>query len=307
MKMLNLIKKKRIEHKYKNLEPHISELDVQKLNYQPYRDLEKRIKIFNDHSIIGKDASETYNLYLIELGNKSKPKIMITASIHGTEWQSAQYSLSFMENLRDHTFPDQVFRNYLLNNFHILFVPVVNPWGYDHTTPYARYKGRNNANKVNLNRDFQHFTQPESTHIKNIIDRYQPFFFLDCHLMAPRKDGGKNYQEVIIGNVDHHSDIYRDFIAESLSSYSEREIERWNQHTNSEHPGLSRRYLLDKKNPYTPKTFPFISELYRPVQNKDQLIAYLTDSEILKLGHATLFLFFKSAIHYYLSFGNKKN
>lgn len=299
MTIFSFIKNKCTESKYKKLNENIPDMPCHPLNHQSYSELENRIKKFDKYSIIGKDASEAYDLYLIELGNKVKPKIMITASIHGTEWQSTQYSMSFMESMRDNTFPDTSFRRYLLKNFHVLYVPVVNPWGYDHTKPYARYKGRNNAQKVNLNRDFQHFSQPETNHVKRIIDSYQPFFFLDCHLMAPRKDGGKNYQEIIIGNVDPISDVYRDYMADALSRYSGRKVEKWNIESNRESPGLSRRYLFNKNNPYTPKTFSFISELYRPVQNKEQLIAYLTDQEIVKFGHATLLLFFKSAVHYY--------
>ncbi|SFM27210.1 Zinc carboxypeptidase [Gracilibacillus orientalis] len=306
MNPLQYFQLKLTERKYKTLDSFIPFTLTEQVEYQPYNEVENRIQKFKCYTEIGKDASGKYGMYLVELGNKAKPKIMILSCLHGTEWQSTQFSLKFMEQLENDTFPDHKFRQYILSQFHILFIPVANPWGYNHTTPLSRYKGRKNANKVNLNRDFYDFTQEESQHIKKVIDKYKPFFYLDCHLMAPRKDGGQNYQDMIVGNVDHESDLYRDFIAKSLSVYANREVEQWNQHNNREHNGLSRRYLFNKPNPFTPNSFPFILELYRPVKNKDGIVAYLTDQEIYQFGIGAMYLFFKSAIHYYLTNNKKK-
>ncbi|WP_416147534.1 M14 family zinc carboxypeptidase [Salipaludibacillus sp. HK11] len=271
--------------------------------YQPYSAVESRINAFNDVSVIGKDASGDFNMYLIELGDKSKPTIMVLASLHGSEWQSTQYTLTFMEQLRDNILEDQAFRDVLLDEFHIAYIPVGNPWGYERTRPHARLRGRKNANRVNLNRDFKAFSQQESQNIKKIMDDLKPFSYIDCHLMAPKKDGGQNYQDLIVGNVDGASNIYRDFIADSLSLFAGRPVERWDERTNEMHQGLSRRYLVGKNNPYTADTFTYILEIYRPVDDGEGVIRYLSDHEIKKFGMAGLYFFLQASMKHYQSRG----
>src|SRR5690625_5415126 len=142
-----------------------------KVEFQNYDEITSRIKKFDRYSDLGKDQSGMYSMYLIELGTPSKPSILITASQHGTEWQSTQYSLSFMEMLRDNTFPDKSFRDRLLNDYHILFIPVVNPWGLEETYDHAITRGRNNSTNTNLNRDFDECTHQKNINIKNIMNR----------------------------------------------------------------------------------------------------------------------------------------
>lgn len=268
------------------------------VEYVPYEQIVERVKDFELYKNIGRDASETYDMYMVELGKRDKPTILVLACLHGTEWQSTQYSLTLMEQLRDNKFPNKEFRNNLLSNFHIVCIPVGNPWGYEKTKTYARTRGRNNSNKVNLNRDFYEFTQQETRNIKTVMDELKPFAYMDCHLMAPRKDGGQNYLDLIIGNMTDETESIRDSIADSLCLYANRPVERWDQYT-SEHKGLSRRYMSRIKNPYTPVTLSFISEIYRPVKNKEGIVRYLSDQEIMKFGIAILYLFLKSSLAYY--------
>ncbi|WP_088032423.1 M14 family zinc carboxypeptidase [Evansella clarkii] len=268
------------------------------VKYQSYIEVEERISKFKHTAVIGTDSSKKYNMYLIEMGNRNKPCIMILAGLHGSEWQSTQYCLEFMEQIRDNIFPDKKFREEILNNFHIAFIPVGNPWGYDNTSPFSRLKGRNNANGVNLNRDFNDFSQSESQNIRKVAERLKPFSYLDCHLIAPRKDGGQNYEDIIIGNMTDDTNKIRDFIANSLTLYANRPVGKWDKWTNDNHTGLSRRYMSNLDNPNTSKTWSFIFEMYRPVKNKQEIVRILTDQEIMKYGLAGLYLFFLASSNY---------
>lgn len=268
------------------------------ITHQKYNEIERRIKKFDNYSLIGKDASNMYDMYMIQLGNVSKPAIMVIASLHGTEWQTTQYTLNMMEQLRDNTFPDKKFRKRLLSKFQIIYIPVGNPWGFERAEKFSRTRGRNNYNKINLNRDFYEFSQAESKNIKAVIDKYKPFAYLDCHMMAPRKDGGQNYKDIIVGNVDEATNNARDSIAKSLSVYSTLEVETWDQYKN-QHLGLSRRYVDSLNNLHIDKTLSLILEMYRPVKNKGKVKRYLSDQQINNFGVAALYLFFLTSIKYY--------
>src|SRR5699024_6448187 len=94
------------------------------VEYQRYSDVIERIGQFDDYYTIGKDQSGEFDMYMIRLGKRDKPTLLITAGIHGTEWQGTQYSLSFMEQIRDNTFPDTNFRDFLLGSFQIVYILV---------------------------------------------------------------------------------------------------------------------------------------------------------------------------------------
>ncbi|SER58733.1 M14 family zinc carboxypeptidase [Salipaludibacillus aurantiacus] len=269
------------------------------LAYEPYSEVEARLSRFKDVSVIGEDSSGKYNMYLVEMGNKTKPVIFLSASLHGTEWQAAQYTLRFMEQLRDDTFPDKEFRDKLLTDFHIAYLPVGNPWGYDEAEPYSELKGRKNANGVDVNRDFHDFSQVESQNIQKAVEKLKPFAYLDCHLMAAREDEGQSQPDLVVGNM-HDSNLHvRDFIADSLSSYTSQSVGTWDSSTNEARKGLSRRYMSATENPYTPETLSIISEMYRPVDFGDGVVQILSDEEIMKAGMATVYFFFKAASDYF--------
>lgn len=262
------------------------------VKYQNYNQIVNRVKKFEDYRIIGRDSSDSYNMYLIEMGTKGKPAMLITAGMHGPEWAGTQYSLKFFEDIRDNTFPDRQFRNFLLSNFHILYIPMVNPWGIDRTTPYAQVLGRNNPNGVDLNRDFFEFTQRESRNVKEIMDRYKPFAYLDIHLIRSEDE------LIIVGNGQGATNDVRDLWAESWESYLGKTVTRWAGFVNLQ-KGLARRYMRDLDNDYTPYTLSYITEIARPTQEDRGFIAPLTDEEIYRIGVSSMYLFFKTSIDYF--------
>lgn len=269
------------------------------LRYERYSEVVKRVKKFNRYKNIGKDESKTFDMFCVELGNSNKPTILITAGMHGTEWMGTQYSLNFMEKLRDNTFPDKKLRANLLTKFNIAYIPVINPYGYDRTDPHARIKGRYNVNGVDLNRDFHKFEQAESRNVKAVMDNLKPFSYLDCHMMAPKIDGSLAYKHMMLGNGQYATTQIRDYIADVMELHMNREIDRWPPYTNMQ-MGLSRRYMRDSKNPHTQYTLAYISEFYRPVDDGDgKLKSPLSYQEILTFGMNSIYLFLFTSVEYY--------
>lgn len=265
-----------------------------------YKSLEKRILQFDRVTEIGKDESNDYSMYMIELGKRGNPTLLVIAGMHGTEWQGPMYSMRFMEELRDDTFPDKEFRDQLINKFHIVYIPVVNPWGFDHAKPYKLYTGRYNTNDVELNNDFDPFTQVESQNVKTIMDIFEPFAFLDIHMMQSKFKS--NYENnIVIGNGQHETDDIFDRFADSLSTYAEQPVTQWRAppFKNPMNTGLARTYMRDQSNPHTPHTLSYIIELTRPIDRTKGMDAPLSNREIMRYGMAGLYLFFQTSIEYY--------
>jgi len=58
--------------------------------------------------------------------------------------------------------------------------------------------------------------------------------------------------------------------------------------------------MRDYINPYTPHTLSYIVELMRPEERDGELIAPLSDEQIFKFGSASLYLFFKTSMKYFM-------
>lgn len=270
-----------------------------KVTFQTYDEITHRIKGFN-YKIIGKDQSGQYDMYMVYLGTPSNPTMLITSVMHGTEWQGAQYGLSFMEMLRDNTFHDKLWRNKLLDNFHIIYIPVVNPWGLENTTPYALVQGRYNSTGTDLNRDFDNFTQAESRNVRDVILKYKPFAYLDLHLQGSSMAGNQG-NNIIIGHGQNETTDIRDEIAESLEIYAGQPVTRWGGGPGLK-PGLSRTFVRNQPNEYTPHTLSYINELTRPIERDNGMDAPLSDEQIYSFGMASIYAFFDTSIDYFNRF-----
>ncbi|GIO23437.1 DUF2817 domain-containing protein [Oceanobacillus sp. J11TS1] len=270
------------------------------LKYKDYSEVEEEIHQFDHVTEIGKDESGNYDMHMIELGNREKPSILITAGMHGSEWQGTLYSLQFMEDLRDGTFPDEEFRERLLSEYHIIYIPVVNPYGFDRAIPYQLNSGRYNSNGEDLNRDFYNFTQAESQNVKVVMDIFKPFAYLDIHMMQSQysANGGNN---IVLGNGQKQTDKYFDYIAESIRSYADQPLTKWGApaYENPINPGLSRTYMRNQTNPYTPYTLSYIFELAKQVDRDTGFDAPLSDQQIIDYGMAGLYLFLYTSAMYF--------
>ena len=284
-------------------------------SYERYAEVINRVKDFPYYKSFGMDQSGDYEMFYIGLGTEGKPVIMLMASMHGTEWQATQYSMYFMEQIRDNTFPDVDFRNYLLENFFIVYVPMLNPHGYDRVLQgeygeytSGNYDARHNANGIELNSDFYSFNERESRNLRELGEKYKPFSFLDMHMFQP--DYSVSYDRNAI-LASGQQDIpgyqkatlpYRDIWKESMENYLGEEITVWGNLLSST-SGLARGYFGRQKNPFTEFTLSYITEIVRPAyKNRDgemKLIRKLTNEEIYKYGFTHLYLFFKTSTQYY--------
>src|SRR5699024_700790 len=186
-------------------------------------------------------------------------------------------------------------------NFQIIYIPVMNPWGYDRTTPHepkSRNRGRRNSNDVDLNSDFKSFTQAESINTKKVMDEFKPFAYLDLHLQT-HDMGGNEDNNIIVGNGQYETDYVKEEWIDSLENYTGQSVTNWQGYTNLKN-GLSRTYMRDYINPYTPHTLSYIVELMRPEERDGELIAPLSDEQIFKFGSASLYLFFKTSMKYFM-------
>lgn len=270
------------------------------VTFQDYNTVKNRINTFSNVSLIGngKDQSNTYDMNMITLGKTTTaPTILVQSCMHPPEWQGLQYALKFFEMIRDDTFPDKVFRNQL-TSFRVLYIPVVNPWGLAnlddplaHTSIYRR-----NVKRVDLNDDFNDFTQQESKNVKAVMDTYKPFSFCDLHMCVydyPDR-GGKN---LILGNGRDDTDALRIKLAQSWAMNSGQPVHEWDGSIMAEDSGLARKYASKISTPYATYPLAYITEMVRPSTEFPN--TPLNNEQIMEYGLSSLYLFFKTSMDYY--------
>ena len=100
-------------------------------------------------SVLGRDTSNTYDIYKYEFTPKNYEKtILIFGCLHGNEYTSFYGLCRFLEEVCDEDYSDPNL-NYIKNNIRMVVVPMVNPWGFIN-------KRRQNVNGVDLNRNFDY-------------------------------------------------------------------------------------------------------------------------------------------------------
>jgi murein tripeptide amidase MpaA len=130
--------------------------------------------------------------------NSSSTILMIQACIHPGEPDGKDAGLMLIRDII--TKPEL---KPLADNVVILFLPVLNPDGYENKSIYNRcfqngplYKGtRTSAQNLNLNRDFSKLDSPEIQHWQVMYHQWNPDFFIDCHVTD-----GADYQYTVTYN-----------------------------------------------------------------------------------------------------------
>jgi len=117
-----------------------------------------------DIAIIGRSVNDL-PIYGIQLGNGTK-RILMWSQMHGNESTTTKACFDLL--------------NYLINNTQLLedcslyIIPILNPDG-------AKAYTRHNANGVDLNRDAQDLTQPESLVLREVFETFKPHFCFNLH------------------------------------------------------------------------------------------------------------------------------
>ncbi|MFV8344724.1 M14 metallopeptidase family protein [Flavobacterium sp. ZB4P13] len=159
---------------------------LQKLNTN------KQLRIIGK-SVLGK------SIYSYEIG-EGKTKIFLWSQMHGNESTTTKALFDFLNVLNG----GSELAQQLLKAFTFYSIPMLNP---DGATLYTR----ENANKVDLNRDSQDLTQPESKLLRETFESFKPDYCFNLH-----------DQRTIFGVSDTGKPAIMSFLAPSYNE--EREI-----------------------------------------------------------------------------------
>jgi hypothetical protein len=115
------------------------------------------------HSVLGKP------IYKLELGS-GKIKILIWSQMHGNESTTTKALFDFINLLHSNS----ELSKSLFNKFTFCLIPMLNPDG-------AALYTRENANGIDLNRDAQNLSQPESKILRNVFEAFSPNYCYNLH------------------------------------------------------------------------------------------------------------------------------
>nr|WP_315187777.1 M14 family metallopeptidase [uncultured Flavobacterium sp.] len=133
--------------------------------------IEPLLKKFNTDSqvqVIGKSVLEK-PIYKYEIG-QGKIRIFMWSQMHGNESTTTKGLFDFLNVLNS----GSDFALQLLNTFTFCSIPMLNPDG-------AELYTRENANKIDLNRDSQNLTQPESRLLRETFEVFKPDYCYNLH------------------------------------------------------------------------------------------------------------------------------
>jgi hypothetical protein len=119
-------------------------------------------------SIVGYSV-EKRPIYSLTFGSGSK-KILLWSQMHGNESTTTKALFDcFNLFMTNNEIPNSV-----LNACTLVFIPILNPDGAERYT-------RLNANSVDLNRDAQALTQPESKVLRHVYEQFKPDYCFNLH------------------------------------------------------------------------------------------------------------------------------
>lgn len=128
----------------------------------------KKFNTDNQVQVIGKSVLEK-PIYKYEIG-QGKIRIFMWSQMHGNESTTTKGLFDFLNVLNS----GSDFALQLLNTFTFCCIPMLNPDG-------AELYTRENANKIDLNRDSQNLTQPESRLLRETFEAFKPDYCYNLH------------------------------------------------------------------------------------------------------------------------------
>lgn len=117
---------------------------------------------------IGKSVNEE-NIYGISLGSGSK-RILMWSQMHGNESTTTK-ALFDLLNL---FLSSEAISKSILESCTLFIIPILNP---DGAKAYTRF----NSNDIDLNRDAQNLSQPESKVLRDLFDTFKPDYCFNLH------------------------------------------------------------------------------------------------------------------------------
>lgn len=108
-------------------------------------------------------------IYSYQIGT-GPTRVYLWSQMHGNESTTTKALFDFINLLNGET----DFAKRILETFTFLSIPILNPDG-------ARLYTRANANEIDLNRDSQDLTQPESNVLRNVFENFKPHYCFNLH------------------------------------------------------------------------------------------------------------------------------
>jgi hypothetical protein len=122
----------------------------------------------NQVSLIGKSVLEQ-PIYSYQIGT-GETRIYLWSQMHGNESTTTKALFDFINVLNS----GSEFASKMLTTFTFYCIPILNPDG-------AKLYTRENANKIDLNRDSQNLTQPESKVLREVFETFKPHYCFNLH------------------------------------------------------------------------------------------------------------------------------
>ncbi|MGL2963665.1 M14 family metallopeptidase [Flavobacterium sp. RSB2_4_14] len=119
-------------------------------------------------AIIGKSVLDK-PIYTLQFGS-GKVKILMWSQMHGNESTTTKGLFDYINFLNSNTKESER----ILSKFTFCIIPMLNPDG-------AELYTRENANAVDLNRDSQNLSQPESIVLRKTFEEFQPHYCYNLH------------------------------------------------------------------------------------------------------------------------------
>lgn len=118
--------------------------------------------------VIGQSVN-SQNIYSVTIGFGEK-KVLMWSQMHGNESTTTKAIFDLLNTLQG----DSEVSKAILSHFTLVIIPILNPDG-------AEIYTRLNANLVDLNRDAQQQSQPESRVLKDCFDTLKPNYCFNLH------------------------------------------------------------------------------------------------------------------------------
>lgn len=127
-----------------------------------------RINTSNEVKVVGKSVLGK-PIYSYQIGS-GKTRIYLWSQMHGNESTTTKALFDFINVLNS----GSEFAEKMLSTFTFYCIPILNPDG-------AELYTRANANLIDLNRDSQDLTQPESKVLREVFETFKPDFCFNLH------------------------------------------------------------------------------------------------------------------------------
>lgn len=139
--------------------------------YITLEDIEPLLKKLNTNNQLKIAGYSVQNkkIYSYEIG-KGKTRILLWSQMHGNESTTTKSLFDFLNLLHSNT----EFSKKLLHHFTFFSLPMLNPDG-------AKLYTRENANQIDLNRDAQNLSQPESKILRESFTNFKPDYCYNLH------------------------------------------------------------------------------------------------------------------------------